>query len=727
MRKERSFKLSEWIPAGILLFSIPFVAIYYYRFEFIWSKQAASNACLLLALIAAIPLLSRRSLKDIFSADFTFFLVLAFWAALSATWARVPTKVFKLGMMLDATVIAYGLARIVFNGERDKRKVILFLLVSLATGLFISVYGILQYHIDSGFFAMPKDQYGAKDPVTTYGLSNFTVDVLVVILPMALAIIATNVNKALKIASGIAAFLIVYYILVSRVRAGYMAIITMTLFVSGAIAFANRKFIVRNIRAIAAGIGALIVAGTLFFGFTSTGKSYVYTFLSSFNLRHSSVQIRIHAWRQALDIIRDHFGIGVGLANYEVFSWKYQDEVQEKMTLESNTRVDKTHNEFLNIFADLGIVGLILFLATFITLGVKTLSFMKRHADTDDFWIAATLGAAVVGELTDALFTFPFQMPGSIHQFFLTLGVLSAFVNEGDFVTRFFERTQGAWQGILKYVGLAFTVPLLILAIIWNINFTQSEIYYRIGQLLKKQGRLQDALLFFEKGLQYEPFAERIYYDRSFVLAKLGRPREAAESMRHCLEQVPYFGKARKEYAMFLSDSGEIDEAIRQFREAMPTHMYAAGEIELYLASLYLKKKNPQMALDEVLKAMRYGVRNANALSVLGNALFPLGKVGLAGSVLRQAVLISGKSYESVASYALYLLRIGKSKEALNVIKESEENLSREPRYWLVRAIIEARAGFKDKARKSVDRLLSIQPAMRARVQANPELKELLK
>lgn len=727
----KGFRWEEWIPFGILCLSIPLVAIYYYKFEFIWSKQASSNLSLLIVLLFSIPLLMKRSLEELISLDFFILLLLTLWAGLSSLWAIVPHKVFKMSTMLCAGVAGFGLAKTIV---RDKDKAKWFILSSILTGVFISIYGILQFHIDSGFFEMPRDQYGEKDPVTTYGLSNFTVDVLVVIFPLGIGLFFSTFPKILKVFGILSILIILYYILISRVRAGYTAVIVMTLFILSAIIFLNREFLKKYKREIGAIVGAVVISSALFFSFTRTGRSIVHTFLSSFDLSHSSVQIRIHAWKQALGIIKDNPVIGVGLGNYEVVSWKYQDAIQEKMTLDSNTRVDKTHNEYINVTCDLGFIGLIMFLGFFATLLLKGLIFMKNNSSLkEDFWLVCSLSAGVIGELVDATFTFPFQMPGSIHHFFITSGALSGLmeidqkISMKDPAKRMFSSLPLFMKGFLKYSSAFLCLFTLILAFIWNRNFTLSEVNYRIGQLLKRQGRLGDSLLFFERGLKYEPFAERIYYDRAFVLAKLGQVNKAAESMKNCLKEVPYFGKARKEYAMFLSEMGQYEQALEEFTKALENHRYAEGEIRYYMANILLRRNTPQLALEEILKAMKEGARDAGVLNVLAHSLYSLGRKDLGLSVMRQAVLISGKEYAPVASLATYFSDIGEVDEALKLLREAEEELKGDGKYWFLRAVIEQKAGKSSEAEQSLSKSFSLNPSLRDSAQKVPELQEILK
>jgi tetratricopeptide (TPR) repeat protein len=113
---------------------------------------------------------------------------------------------------------------------------------------------------------------------------------------------------------------------------------------------------------------------------------------------------------------------------------------------------------------------------------------------------------------------------------------------------------------LLQYVGLIVASGKLLISIAWNINFLKADVHYQRGLWFKQAGRDQLALTSFDKGLAFEPFTERIHYDRAFVLLNLGRLREAVDSLALCLEQTPFFEGGRREYARLLENLRQIDE-----------------------------------------------------------------------------------------------------------------------------------------------------------------------
>lgn len=660
-----------WLPAVVLYLSIPAVAFGYHPVDFVWSKQAASNVFLLVALVTCVPLLLGKSLRKVISADLACLLVLTLWAGFSAVWAVVPIKVFKSATMLIAAMVGFGLSRFILG---NKTKAFGFILISMGTGVLVAVFGILQYYLDSGMFTIPRDQFGFKDLATTYGLSNFTVDVLVIILPFGLGVALSRKSHLLKWAGIVSTLLILHYLVVSHVRAGYLSIFFVMAFFAMLMVLSHRDWMRKHRRTILIGTAVLVLCALVI----RPGSVLPETFLPRFDLEEPTIKIRVHIWKQALEIIEDYPVLGVGLGNYEVIAWKYLDQTAADMTRESNTRIDRTHNEYLNLACELGMVGLFMFLAFLGLLAAKTVIWLERNSGREEFWVVAALTAGVLGGLVNAMFTFPFQMPGSIHQFFLTAGILSGLVAQSDPIQKGISRISPRLQYLLQSTGWVVVTLGLLISVNWNLNFFNAEIHYQRGLSFKQAGLATPTLEFFDKGLGYDPFAERIHYDKAFILANLGRFEEASESLALGLEQTPFFEKARVDYALFLANLGQTDQALEFLAEVLQEHPSGTSDVYLYRASLYLVKGDSQRAFLEISKSMDLRVNDANSLEAV-----------------------------------------------MNTLTKVETGLSDNAQYWYFRAIVEARSNRTLQARASIRESVALDPLMMQKIQDTAHLRGL--
>ena len=81
---------------------------------------------------------------------------------------------------------------------------------------------------------------------------------------------------------------------------------------------------------------------------------------------------RLAHWQAALDMVRDHFWLGVGFGNYEpaynqyaLINWPYP--------------LGHAHNYYLNLLAEVGVLGLLAYVGVWTAVFWQTLSFIKQH------------------------------------------------------------------------------------------------------------------------------------------------------------------------------------------------------------------------------------------------------------------------------------------------------------------------------------------------------------
>ncbi len=81
---------------------------------------------------------------------------------------------------------------------------------------------------------------------------------------------------------------------------------------------------------------------------------------------------RLAHWQAALDMARDHFWLGVGFGNYEpaysqyaLINWPYP--------------LGHAHNYYLNLLAEVGVLGLLAYVGVWTAVFWQTLSFIKQH------------------------------------------------------------------------------------------------------------------------------------------------------------------------------------------------------------------------------------------------------------------------------------------------------------------------------------------------------------
>ncbi len=126
---------------------------------------------------------------------------------------------------------------------------------------------------------------------------------------------------------------------------------------------------------------------------------------------------RFHFWQTALQIIKDNPIIGTGLDSFGVSFTKYD-------SWNGNMRVEQAHNEYLQILADAGILGLACVIAFIFMLFRQGFRLVNQTGDRFRCGVVIGSMAGCFGILIHSFFDFPLRTPSNSF-FFLMLAVLA--------------------------------------------------------------------------------------------------------------------------------------------------------------------------------------------------------------------------------------------------------------------------------------------------------------
>ncbi len=129
------------------------------------------------------------------------------------------------------------------------------------------------------------------------------------------------------------------------------------------------------------------------------------TRLSTIGLDRESSSFRVDQWKNAAGYIMAHPLTGAGIGNWKIVSLpneKYSDNFISSKHV---------HNDFLQMGAELGLPGLILYLGMFMLLAFAGFRLIFRQTDKNVRDIAFFLVAAIAAYSVDALLQFPQERP----------------------------------------------------------------------------------------------------------------------------------------------------------------------------------------------------------------------------------------------------------------------------------------------------------------------------
>lgn len=740
-----------WIEVIIIL-DLILIALGKRYFEFIWWKFFLVYIVNALGCIVGIYVLifEKRKVRVNYPV-FVPFLFLTIFSLISFAWAYNWYKTFRLVMTFSAGVVPFLLILFFYSPNKSSFRRILWTVA--ITGGLAGLYGIIQYHhicdkVNAialkllGIIAiknpqvhpiciLPKDQYGQLTPISTFGLSNFAAEYTIMALPAGF-ILSLFEKKSLRVISTSFFLFALYYLLIAKNRGGYMGFIAS--FSIGVVFLSARMVIEKKVsinRILSYG-SAMLIVFALFLAFHPAGKRAVKKFMTSFNLNHPTIQTRLHAWRSALNMIKDYPFLGVGMGNYEVYSWKYQTYKLEKMTLRTNTRVDKTHNEYLQVLSELGIIGFILFIWMLFEI-TKTafLSILRGSYELFPFILALFMG--VVAILVDSLFAFPLQFPATVVHFWIYTGIITttAGYTGSERFSKVYEWIERKIE-VLPTIFLSLTVVVMVFFSVWAYRMVQSEWHYRAGQMLKTIPKLRAALKEYNVANKYEPFNERVYYDRAFVRLKLGDISGALKDIRKCLSYVPYFGKARKEYAIMLFKANKMEQALAEFLESAKTHFVGRGEIYSFVSLIYLNKGLKKEAEEYLKMAEKYLPDKPRRLEAgmffnLGTVALSLGNEKKGEKYLKRTIELNPHEIGAFINLGVLYVNRKEYDKAIEYLKKAEKRNPRSPVLYYNMAVAYAEKGELEEAKRYLKKTLNLNPGFRVKAGKQPALKKILK
>lgn len=353
-----------------------------------------------------------------------------------------------------------------------------------------------------------------------------------------------------------------------------------------------------------------------------------------------SAQIRAWDWWVGWHMVEDHPIIGVGVGDYkrEFLPYKaeflqtdrgqfYLDEVGYIQ------RAAQAHNEYVQILAEMGIVGI---LATVTLIVLLVGSTIRRVRGADKFWKrVALLGllGGIVAFMSDSLFSFPLHLPANA----LALVSLVGLIHSPVFGPSRWQVQMGRTSA--QIVAGAVLVTALAVSVFayrdWQADlaldaalaeqqrsgntsqverlFRQSaqlavapgESYYWLGVIsanqgeqLTAQGQTEQAQGQFRAARQYLEAAidryntENVYFHLARSLERLGDYEQAQRYLEILVQMDPSDDlkrQARQLRALILYQGGQTDESIALMREL----------VDVYARSPHLQFTLGQMLADQ--------------------------------------------------------------------------------------------------------------------------------
>jgi len=481
---------------------------------------------------------------------------LLYWPILGfIAWSFVSLLWVENGYLATIMLVQFVVISLIFllsvNVFKNKRRIDGFIILITVSLTLASAIGLLQYYF-SDIDTIKHFFVQIASPASTFGNKNFASHFLVMVLPLNFVLILLSKNSQQIALYSVFLAISAWFLIYTVARQAYVAI-TVELFVLF-LFFALDKWKNRD-KALLKTIsnrkikGVAIVFILVFLIFAANFTSQSSSVGSQSNSKIEKIQSisvdehnpRLPAWRNTIEMIKDHPIIGVGVGQWQAKYPLYYDRVMKDIIFNESTRLKRLHNEYLEMFANVGVVGYV-FLLWISWLMIKIVWHILRDCDNGYRIQVLGLTLGVIGFLVVSIFSFPIRVFFPAFLLFVFIGIIAS-INSNS-VAFFFNKN--------KYVLLIIAIGILSVFMTWkslnwvyarhfnvvsaslqlydeneiavkkglkslDLNSMAPEYFYTTGRALYRVGRLDDAILHYKKAVDISPFNTLVLLDMAIA------------------------------------------------------------------------------------------------------------------------------------------------------------------------------------------------------------------
>jgi len=543
---------------------------------------------------------NREKKIKFFQSPFYFPLALLFfWQILSGFKA---TNVYIWLLSIGYSFLFLLFFFLMIQNVQEKTTIFRILKCIVLAGIFVSVYGIFQHY---GFDFL-KWTF-KNNPLSTLGRRNFAAEYLAAIIPYAIFLILIVRKKKKKILYLFALMFFLFHLFLTFTRASWMAF-----FFSAVLSFLLLKKIKLNYK-------ILTIIGLIFI---TVFPSVIFSDTTGFT--RGSVRSRMLIWKGTLLMIKNNPVLGVGTGNFEI-AYPFWSAGREDVFRPLGARVANAHNDYLEIAAENGIIGLLFFLFLVFTIFKVTFLNLKRGSPEEKL-ITVFVFSSLIAILVNSFAAFPLKNPSVILYFYLNLAFLSILYN-GIYPVKPKEIKVFSIKGLPFISGILIVVFIFLSfsalrssfclrmakvymkksvetgnPVYWAaaeksgresvfFNPYNLESHFQLGKIYLVGNYLSYAKKEFSDALKLNPNSDTVLNNLGMTYHRTGPFSQAEKFYLKSLKLNPDRPETRNNLGSLYLEEGEIDKSIFHLKKALKRKPNFP-EAKYNLKQAYLEKKN---------------------------------------------------------------------------------------------------------------------------------------
>ena len=394
-----------------------------------------------------------------------FYMGFVAWAALSYFYAINPTEVLVNIVRHFNTLFMFLHLGILLYNIKDKNRLLSLAIMAI---LSIEVYAVLQQ-------ALEMYKAGGINPGVLKGVTanrNITAFSIAIKIPYVLYLIARASKLWVRIAYALLVLLSLFSLSIIQSRASFVAaaLIGLLLLFWTAVNYFKTRSIKEfsfNLYYLLPLVLALVLNQILISDKGADAMSRAATISVSTN--DGSVNQRLRYYEDVLTHITKNPIMGVGIGNWKLTSIDY-----DKQDITGYVVPYHAHSDFIQLGAELGFVGFLLYLGVFIFAAYFAfVILLKSDLDTDNKWFVFFMLTALGVYFIDANLNFPIARPQVLAPWALTMAL----------ITFYYHKATQKTSSPKKIKALTFFPLLAIGLMIPSIGITHTTYQSLKGQL----------------------------------------------------------------------------------------------------------------------------------------------------------------------------------------------------------------------------------------------------
>ncbi|WAM36291.1 O-antigen ligase family protein [Caldicellulosiruptor acetigenus] len=268
----------------------------------------------------------------------------------------------------------------------------------------------------------------------------------------------------------------------------------------------------------------------------------------------------------------------------------------------------QSHNYFLQVLLDTGIVGFCILLIFLWFLFSTSLKAWAKKEQKENIIIAG-LVAAAVQLYSHSVLDFDFSLASVQVLLFAALGVL---VSTSSQILQKHKQEKVIYTGKKTNFVPALLAIFYLFVIVISLNFRLGNYYANVGQQALQMGNLSAAYSFLSKAITYDPLSSNALSDYAVVLYRIGDQNKDANLIakadgyfKQAIVNDRFNAKIRFKYAIYLLAHGAIDSGLSQIEQGIKLQPLQPANYELK-ADAYAKVGDYYLGKGDKEKAKKY-------------------------------------------------------------------------------------------------------------------------